>query len=192
MSRFTESYRRLAALAAIDSGGKVTQRGLAARLDVSLGLANGLLRRLREDRLIDVSDGEEDRYAVTRKGRSEMTRLSMVCATEADLILAGFCVELDRIALRLRDAGRKSVLLCGDGPLAELAAAALRNAGLRIAGVVAIAPTGARIAGMRVLPVQGAAKLRPDVSLAMTDAESAALRRVLGPKARIQQVTPGR
>lgn len=192
MSRFTESYRRLAALSAIDSGGKVTQRALAARLDISLGLANGVLRRLRADKLIRISNGENGRYVVTRKGRVEMKRLSMICASEADLILSGLREELRRSATRLRGLKRKAALLCGDGPVAELAAATLRNEGMRVAGVVAAAPADERLAGLRVRPIQDAAKIRHDASLAMTASDAQALRRVLGPRARIQQIIPGR
>ena len=52
MSRFPELQRRLAALAEIASDGTITQRSLASKLEVSLGLANALLRGLESDGLI--------------------------------------------------------------------------------------------------------------------------------------------
>ena len=52
MSRFSELQRRLAALAEIASDGAITQRSLASKLEVSLGLANALLRGLESDGLI--------------------------------------------------------------------------------------------------------------------------------------------
>ena len=114
MSRFTELQRRLAALAEIASDGTVTQRSLASRLDVSLGLANALLRGLENGGLIKTGPAvmrraysgaspavkrsaycgagaprakEASRYAITRAGRGAMQRMSRAFAAEAAALL---------------------------------------------------------------------------------------------------------
>jgi Mn-dependent DtxR family transcriptional regulator len=113
VSRFTELQRRLAALAEIASDNTVTQRSLASRLDVSLGLANALLRGLESDGLVKAgapralvlrSEGSLLRraakesshrapytahsgYAITRAGRGAMQRMSRVFAAEAAALL---------------------------------------------------------------------------------------------------------
>jgi hypothetical protein len=189
---FADSYRRLAALTMIASGGCVNQRALASRLSVSLGLANGLLRRLLSQRLVSANDPGGGRYAVTYKGRAEMAKLSLACASEADMLLGGFRDELHRMAARLKAAGRRTLLLCGDGPLAELAAGALRHNGARVAGVVAESPGPLPIAGLRVRKIEDAARIKHDACVAMTAADARALRRVLGRRARIEQAIPGK
>jgi DNA-binding MarR family transcriptional regulator len=82
--------RRLAALAEIASDGTITQRSLASRLEVSLGLANALLRELEGDGLIKAGASRanaDSRYAITRAGRGAMQRMSREFATEAVALL---------------------------------------------------------------------------------------------------------
>jgi DNA-binding MarR family transcriptional regulator len=90
VSRFPALQRRLAALAEIASDGTITQRALASKLDVSLGLANALLRGLESEGLIQPGgprDKEARRYAITRAGRGAMQRMSRAFAAEAAALL---------------------------------------------------------------------------------------------------------
>lgn len=90
MNPFSESHRRLAALAEIASDDRMTQRSLASVLEISLGLANALLRGLESDRLVRVNaeaGSEVPRYAITRAGRSVMRRLARSFAAEAVALL---------------------------------------------------------------------------------------------------------
>ena len=90
MSRFPELQRRLAALAEIASDGTITQRSLASKLDVSLGLANALLRELEGDGLIKSGASRanaDSRYSITRAGRGAMQRMSREFAAEAAALL---------------------------------------------------------------------------------------------------------
>ena len=90
MSRFPELQRRLAALAEIASDGTITQRSLASKLEVSLGLANALLRGLESDGLIKPGASRanaDSRYAITRAGRGAMQRMSREFAAEAAALL---------------------------------------------------------------------------------------------------------
>ena len=101
MSRFPELQRRLAALAEIASDGTITQRSLASRLDVSLGLANALLRGLESDGLIKAGASrtkEASRYAITRAGRGAMQRMSRAFAAEAAALLRKSLGSRTRIA----------------------------------------------------------------------------------------------
>jgi len=101
VSRFPELQRRLAALAEIASDGTITQRSLASRLDVSLGLANALLRGLESDGLIKAGASrtkEASRYAITRAGRGAMQRMSRAFAAEAAALLRKSLGSRTRIA----------------------------------------------------------------------------------------------
>jgi hypothetical protein len=99
VSRFAELQRRLAALAEIASDGAITQRSLASKLEVSLGLANALLRGLESDGLIKAGAPRAKKashraphsahsgYAITRAGRGAMQRMSRAFAAEAAALL---------------------------------------------------------------------------------------------------------
>jgi DNA-binding MarR family transcriptional regulator len=90
VSRFPGLQRRLAALAEIASDGTITQRSLASKLEVSLGLANALLRGLESEGLIKSGASRanaDSRYAITRSGRGAMQRMSRAFAAEAAALL---------------------------------------------------------------------------------------------------------
>ena len=90
MIQFSDSHRRLAALAEIAWDDRVTQRSLASKLEVSLGLANGFLRGLERDGLVRVNaeaGSAARRYAITRAGRSAMRQLARAFAAEAAALL---------------------------------------------------------------------------------------------------------
>ena len=67
-------YFRLAILNEVASGGPLSQRSLAARLEVSLGQTNKLLRGLEDEGLIKVNADAEPRYALTKSGRDARIR----------------------------------------------------------------------------------------------------------------------
>ena len=90
MGQFSDSHRRLAALAEVASDDRVTQRSLALKLEISLGLANRLLRELERDGLVRVNaaaGADSPRYAITRAGRSAMKRLARAFAAAAGALV---------------------------------------------------------------------------------------------------------
>ena len=128
MPGVTETHRRLAALTEIASGRKVTQRSLASRLGVSLGLANALLRGLEKDGLVAVnrSAGSQIlRYAVTRAGQAELLLLALSGGEDYELLFTappGAKEELGRIA------GQTSV------PITRIGEIVAEASGLRVFG----------------------------------------------------------
>ena len=109
MNSFSDSYRRLAALAEIASDDKVTQRLIAARLGISLGLANALLRELEADGLVRVKrePANVSRYVITRAGRDRTRALSAEFASEAAALLQR-CLGSRQKAVRLLTRRRAS------------------------------------------------------------------------------------
>jgi len=174
--------RRLAALAACASGERITQRELAARLGISLGLANGLLRRMEQEGLISISEAggaRSLRYSITARGQREMGRLNRLMAEQAGRFLEGPRMLLEERARVLRRMGRRRALLCGKGPLADVAASALLNAGMRLSGIVALDVEGTRVRGIRVIPVAESGRIGCDVAVGVTARDAAALRRAV-------------
>lgn len=186
-----ERLRRLEALAELNSGERITQRSLAARLGISLGLANGLLRGLEAEGLIAVNRSAASqmlRYAVTNEGRTEMLRLALGFASESDRTLAPLRAEIQRRAARLASAGHRRALLYGDGPLADMAASALLNAGMKLVGVVSAETTIGGVAGARIRPPSDLKRLTADVAVALTNTDARRLRSHLGTRVPVVQL----
>ncbi|HET7875272.1 MAG TPA: winged helix-turn-helix transcriptional regulator [Methylomirabilota bacterium] len=142
MERHAE--RDLEILTAIEEGRPLTQRALAERLGVALGLANLYLKRLAKRGYIKITDfprkpaaGKRLRYLLTPKGISEKSRLTYEHMA--------YSLRLYRRARQtLRDAlgtlpelGTRRVALYGAGEAAELAYITLRELGIEPVGVFA-------------------------------------------------------
>lgn len=151
--------RDLRILSAIEEGAPLTQRALAERLDVALGLANLCLKRLARQGYIKVvrfndrpAARKRLRYLLTAKGLAEKSRL-----TYEHMVYSLNLYRRTRQTLReslgwLAERGLKRVALYGTGDAAELAYLTLKECGLEPVGVYAAAPDG-RFLGFPVLPV---------------------------------------
>jgi DNA-binding MarR family transcriptional regulator len=154
--------RDLRLLTAIEEGAPLTQRALAERLGVALGLANLCLKRLARKGYIKVVHFNERpaarkrlRYLLTPKGLAEKSRL-----TYEHMVYSLQLYRRTRQTLReslggLVAQGTKRVALYGTGDAAELAYLTLKECGLEPVGVYAARPDG-RFLGF---PVQSVAEL---------------------------------
>ena len=183
MEQGSNRTRWFAALRALDSTERLSQRSLADDLDISLGSVNALLRELAATGLIAMSAAATDRrgldYRLTAAGRRKLRSLTDEMAAQAALLLAGPREQLEEAAADWRQAGRKRVLLCGCGPAADVAASALLNAGLKLAGVVSREEDPGRVAGLRVRPLGDAGEIRCDAAVCLRSGDMRPLRRRL-------------
>jgi DNA-binding MarR family transcriptional regulator len=155
----------LAILTAIGEKQSLTQRLLAERLGVALGLTNLYLKRLVTKGYVKVSDfpakpaaRKRLRYLLTAKGLSEKTRLTYEYMHRS-LDLYRLTREALREALvHLPGTGVRRVALYGRGEAAELAYLTLRELGLEPVAVFAPEPGGAFLG----MPVRDARELVPD------------------------------
>lgn len=144
-----QRQRDLEILAAIGEGQALSQRALAQRLGVALGLTNLLIKRLAKKGYIKIVEFPTKpaararfRYLLTPKGIQEKVRLSYDHAAYSLVLYRRARQTLrDSLALLSRD-GLKRVALCGTGEAAELAYLTLLEAGLEPIGVFAHAPNG--------------------------------------------------
>ena len=144
-----QSQRDLEILAAIGEGQALSQRALAKRLGVALGLANLYLKRLAKKGYIKVVEfpakpaaGVRFRYLLTPKGIQEKIQLSYDHAAYSLLLFRRARQTLRESFGQLSSEGLKRVALYGTGDAAELAYLTLREAGLEPIGVFADAPNG--------------------------------------------------
>jgi DNA-binding MarR family transcriptional regulator len=159
MEPHLEHERALEILTAIGEGRPVTQRALAARLGVALGLTNLYVRRLAKKGCIKVLEFPRKpaarkrlHYLLTPKGLAEKTRL-----TYEHMAYSLKLYQRTRQTLReslglLRDHGLKRIALYGTGEPAELAYLTLRELGIEPVGVYA-REAGSDFLGFTVRPV---------------------------------------
>ncbi len=130
-----------------------SQRDLARKLGVSLGLVNALIHRAVRKGLVKIKQVPAQRYVyyLTPKGFAEKSRL---VAEYLDYSLTFFRAarqEYGEIFARCKAAGRQRIILCGVGELAEIATLAARESDIEIVGVLDRETNNLRIAGLPVL-----------------------------------------
>ena len=137
-----DQERHLEILTAIGEGEPLTQRVLAKRLDVALGLTNLYMKRLAKKGFIKIREFPRKpaarkrlRYLLTPRGMAEKTRLTYEH-------MAYWASLYGRARRTLRDGlapflarGMKRIALYGTGEPAELAYLTLREFGLEPVGV---------------------------------------------------------
>ena len=139
----------------VDSDKLTSQRSLALRLGIAVGLVNAYLKRCVRKGWVKVRHVPARRYAyyLTPQGFAEKSRLT---AEYLGYSFAFFrnaraqCVDLIEAAEQ-RGAGR--ILLVGDGDLTEIATLAARETGVQLVGVWAPGCNRASIAGVPVIAI---------------------------------------
>jgi DNA-binding MarR family transcriptional regulator len=133
-----QGQRDLLLLTEVERDGGVTQRSLAAKLGVALGLANLYLKRLVRNGYITVTTipSHRVRYVLTPQGFAEKSRL-------ASLHLEYSLSHYRDMRARLREAlshmaqnGMKRVVIYGTSELAEMVYLSLREMQLTLVGFV--------------------------------------------------------
>jgi DNA-binding MarR family transcriptional regulator len=170
--------RNLEILTAIDEGRPLSQRALAERLGIALGLVNLYLRRLSRKGYVKITEfGSKPsarkrlRYLLTPKGMAEKSRLTYEHMAYALRLY-------QRARQTLRDAmsvlpgnGARRVALCGAGEAAELAYLTLRELGIEPVGVFD-GEAGGMFLGFPVRPLAELAGAEVDVVVLATFAQT--------------------
>lgn len=124
-------------LHAVDRKESLSQRGLAAQLNIALGLTNAYLKRCVRMGLIKVSKTPPNRYTyyLTPKGFSEKSRLT------ANYLFRSFDFyrrarnQCDELLEAAADNGCRRIALAGAGELAEIAMLCALQHDVEIVGV---------------------------------------------------------
>lgn len=128
----------LGVLTAVEADSSVSQRALARRLGIALGLANAYLRRCVRKGYIKVRQVPTNRYAyyITPKGFAEKSRLTVEYLSSS---LSFFRIARRQCTRCLEDClagGHRRVALVGAGDLADIAALCAREVGITLVAVV--------------------------------------------------------
>ena len=125
-------------LSLVDNEADLTQRGLASRLGIALGLANALLKRAVRKGYIKVREAPARRYGyyLTRKGFQEKSKLVGDYLRVSLNFFRRARDQYEDIFEGCRRRGWHRVYLVGAGELAEIASLAVHTAGLKPLGIV--------------------------------------------------------
>jgi DNA-binding MarR family transcriptional regulator len=155
-----DQERNLEILSAIDEGDALTQRALAQRLGVALGLTNLYLKRLALKGYIKVTEFPRKpaarkrlRYLLTPKGLTEKTRLAAEFMGRSLTVYRQARETLREALAHLGEHGHKRVALYGTGEAAEIAYLTLREFGLEPVGVFDV-KAGGLFLGMTVRDIR--------------------------------------
>jgi len=116
----------------------ITQRILAARLGIALGLANVYVKRLYKKGYIKVKNLPKNRikYIITPKGLTEKARLTYSYMHRSVDYFKEVRSKIENTYTTIMSSGVKNILLWGDGEIAELCYISTRGLPLKIVGVV--------------------------------------------------------
>jgi len=146
------TYRDLHLLNEVANTPDITQRALSRRIGVALGLTNLMLRRLAKKGYIKITGTKRSRirYLITPQGILEKSRLTYEFIQYSLQLYGRVRRSLREQLASLGQTGRRRILLCGTGELAEIAFLTIREMGLEFVGVVAESPDRRRFLGYPV------------------------------------------
>ena len=116
----------------------ITQRTLSSSLNIALGLVNTYIKRLAKKGYIKITKGPMNRvkYALTRKGFTHRVSLTYNFMQSSIDYFKDARRKIDIIYGQMIKSGIKTVLIWGDGEIAELCYISLRGLPIKLIGVV--------------------------------------------------------
>jgi DNA-binding MarR family transcriptional regulator len=140
-------------LAAVEERADLSQRGLAERLGVALGLTNAYLRRAVNKGLIKVRQAPARRYLyyLTPQGFAEKARLTREFLADSFGFFRRARAECDELMRTAAAQGQRRIVLVGASELAEIATLAARDHEIELVAVVQPGRNAPRFAGVRVV-----------------------------------------
>jgi len=133
-----QGQRDLLLLTEVERDGAVTQRSLATKLGVALGLTNLYLKRLARKGYIKITTipSQRVRYLLTPQGFAEKSRLTYLYMQYSLSHYRDMRARLRKTLSLATQTGMKRVVIYGTGELAEMAYLSLREMHLTLVGFV--------------------------------------------------------
>src|SRR5512145_3156932 len=127
-----ENLRALLLMAELEDGRPISQREIAGRLGIALGLVNAYLKTLMKKGFVQVQAYPRNRYAylLTPRGFAEKSRLAYQHLSNFHKLYRITRDDSLGIFLGLRERGVRRVAFCGVDDLTEIAYLSLREAQL--------------------------------------------------------------
>ncbi|MBW1956870.1 MAG: winged helix-turn-helix transcriptional regulator [Deltaproteobacteria bacterium] len=142
--------RTLKLLEEIEHNHAPSQRDLAKKLNISLGLVNAFVKRLAHKGYFKISTIPKNRvmYILTPKGMAEKTRLTYDYIHFSFQFYRKARTKLREILMKLEEEGGDSVIFYGAGELAEIGFISLQETNIRLIAVLDDQQAGGSFLGL--------------------------------------------
>jgi len=132
-----EDTATLEILQTIENKSDVTQRHLAGKLDVALGLANSYLKRCVHKGLVKIQQAPANRYLyyLTPKGFAEKSRLTTEYLSNSFDFYRKAGESFTEVFSECENKGQKKIVFCGISELAEIASIRALEFEIEIIGI---------------------------------------------------------
>jgi len=133
-----ESFRTFQLMSELENGDTISQRELANRLGVAVGLVNSYLKNLVAKGFVRVRAFPRNRYSylLTPKGLAEKSRLAFHHFSYFTSLYTTTRQDYLSLFSSLQEQGVERVAFCGVDEVAEIAYLSLRETGLRLSLVM--------------------------------------------------------
>ena len=133
-----ESFRALQLMTELEGDDTVSQRELASRLGIAVGLVNSYLKNFVNKGYVRVKNYPRNRYAylLTPKGFAEKGRLALQHLNYFTNLYTITRQEYLELFRQLKADGIVEVVFCGVDEVAEIAYMSLQEAGLKLSAVI--------------------------------------------------------
>jgi len=167
--------RTLKLLEEIENNHAPSQRDLARKLNISLGLVNAFVKRLAHKGDFKITTIPKNRvmYILTPKGIAEKTRLTYDYIHFSFQFYRKARAKLQDIFTRIEEQGGDSVIFYGAGELAEIAYISLQETAIRLVAVLDDGRAGESFLGFTLESVDAIRKYAFD-KVVLTEMETGA------------------
>jgi len=165
-----QELRTLKLLEEIEGEGAPSQRDLATRLNISLGLVNSFMKRLTQKGYFKITHIPRNRvrYILTPKGAAEKTRLTYEYIQYSFQFYKDARRKLKDIFKQFEKQYIKRVVFWGTGELAEIAYISMQETSVELIAVIDEKKSGRRFMGHEVRAGEAIKKIEFDRVLITT------------------------
>lgn len=177
-----QDIRSLQLLEEIENNYGPSQRDLARKLNISLGLVNSFIKRLATKGYVKITTIPRNRvkYILTPKGFAEKSRLTYEFIQYSFHFYKKAVMDLHELVDEFRKRDVKKVVFFGANDLAEIASISLRGTDIELIGVADDEKAGAEFLGLRVKSIKELTKAHFDrVIITRVDSKELALKKLL-------------
>lgn len=159
-----QDIRTLKLLEELEKENSPSQRVLAKKMGVSLGLVNSFIKRLAAKGYFKATHIPKNRirYILTPKGAAEKTRLTYQYIQYSYQYYRESRRKLSQMFRKLAGTGAQSVVFCGVSDLTEIAFLSLQETNIHLTAIVDENRMGESFLGYRVLGIGDLADLTFD------------------------------
>jgi len=150
----TQELRTLKLLEEMEGEQAPSQRDLALRLNISLGLVNSFMKRLAQKGYFKITTIPKNRarYILTPKGAAEKTRLTYEYIQYSLDFYKDARRKLRAVFQLFERQGIEQVVFLGAGELAEIAFISLQETRVTLEGIIDGRKAGEKLLGFRIIP----------------------------------------